>query len=76
MADVSALEMDALWEEFRGVVNMTSNELGAWLTASDAGERDEAPPDRAGAERGRQVLAILRKRRADLTDEDVEVMRE
>ncbi|PJE99566.1 hypothetical protein CUT44_03385 [Streptomyces carminius] len=76
MADISAPEPDALWDEFHSVVNMTSNELEAWLRTSGAGERGEELPERAGPERGRQVLAVLRKRRTDLDDTDVEVMRE
>ncbi|CAL9563415.1 MULTISPECIES: DUF3140 domain-containing protein [Streptomyces] len=76
MADISELELDALWDEFHAVVNMTSNELEAWLRTSVAGERAEELPEQAGSERGRQVLAILRKRRTDLTDDDVAVMRE
>ncbi|HEX5568179.1 MAG TPA: DUF3140 domain-containing protein [Streptomyces sp.] len=76
MADIPALELDALWDGFHGVVNMTSNELAAWLRTSEAGERAEELPDAAGTELGQQVLAILRKRRVDLTDEDVAVMRE
>jgi hypothetical protein len=66
-ADISTLELDALWDEFHEVVNMTSMELSAWLGAL---------PDDASAERGRQVLAILHKRRMDLTDQDVRTMYE
>jgi hypothetical protein len=66
MADIEALELDALWEEFQGVVNVTSLELGQWLsTAAAPGEEQET---------GEQVLAILRKRRSELTDEDIRVM--
>ncbi|MGW2697662.1 DUF3140 domain-containing protein [Streptomyces sp. NPDC001296] len=71
-----ALEMDALWAEFHRVVNMTSQELVAWLRVRDAGEDTEPLPERAGPPTGRHVLAILQKRRTDLTDDDVEVMRE
>ncbi|BFO19279.1 DUF3140 domain-containing protein [Streptomyces sp. KM77-8] len=71
-----ALEMDALWDEFHRVVNMTSAELAAWLRVSDAGETAEALPDRAGDETGQHVLAILQKRRTDLTDDDLRVMEE
>jgi hypothetical protein len=67
-ADISVLELDALWAEFRHAVNMTSMELAAWLAAL---------PERSdGAERGEQVLAILHKRRTDLTDDDVRTMYE
>ncbi|GAA2283321.1 hypothetical protein GCM10010145_64640 [Streptomyces ruber] len=73
MAD--ALELDALWNDFHRVVNMPSPELADWLRVHDAGEDVEPLPDRAGGEIGRQVLAILQKRRMDLTDHDVDVMR-
>ncbi len=64
-ADITALELDALWEEFHSVVNMTSMELSAWLSAL---------PDGADPHGGERVLAILHKRRIDLTDEDVTTM--
>ncbi|MEU6464330.1 DUF3140 domain-containing protein [Streptomyces sp. NPDC046976] len=72
MAD--ALETEALWEDFHRVVNMTSAELAAWLRVRDADERTEPLPDEAGSATGRHVLAILQKRRTDLTDDDVRVM--
>jgi hypothetical protein len=74
MAD--ALELDTLWEDFHRVVNMTSAELAAWLRVSDAGEAAEPLPDRAGSSAGQHVLAILQKRRTDLTEADLGVMRD
>jgi hypothetical protein len=71
-----ALELDALWEDFHRVVNMTSQELAAWLRVSDAAEDAEPLPEHAGSPTGQHVLAILQKRRTDLTDDDVEVMYE
>ncbi len=65
---------DELWEDFHRVVNMTSRELRDWLAVQGAGEETEALPDQAGPELGHRVLAILGKRRADLTPDDVEVM--
>lgn len=76
MADIPQVELDALWEEFHGAVNMTSEELRAWLMTSSAQENAEEVPEHAGAEKGRHVLAILTKRRMDLTDDDVRVMYE
>ena len=70
-----ALEMDALWEDFHRVVNMTSQELAAWLRVRDADEETEPLPEDAGTPTGQHVLAILQKRRTDLTDDDVRVMR-
>jgi hypothetical protein len=71
MADVD----DELWDEFHRVVNMTSRELSEWLRTRDAGEETEALPDQAGTPTGQQVLAILGKRRQDLTPHDTDVMR-
>lgn len=66
---------DALWDDFHRVVNMTSRELADWLRTRDAGTETETVPDRAGTPTGREVLAILGKRRGDLTGEDERVMR-
>jgi hypothetical protein len=65
---------DTLWNEFHTVVNMTSRELADWLRTRDAGEEAEEVPDRAGTPTGREVLAVLGKRRGDLTGEDERVM--
>ncbi len=66
---------DELWDEFHRVVNMTSRELSEWLRTSSAGTDDEPLPDQAGSPTGQQVLRILGKRRTDLQDEDLRVMR-
>ncbi|MFI0512151.1 hypothetical protein RKD19_001308 [Streptomyces canus] len=71
-----ALELDALWEDFHRAVNMTSQELAAWLRVSDADESAEPLPEHAGEPIGQHVLAILQKRRVDLSDEDIDVMYE
>ena len=71
-----ALELDALWDDFHRAVNMTSQELAAWLRVSDADENTEPLPDQAGSPTGQHVLAILQKRRTDLTDDDIRVMYE
>lgn len=66
---------DDLWDEFHRVVNMTSRELRDWLATRDAGEETEALPDQAGTPTGQHVLAILGKRRTDVTADDERVMR-
>lgn len=73
MAD--AIEVEALWEDFHRVVNMTSVELAAWLKVRDAAEDTEPLPEEAGSPTGQHVLAILQKRRTDLTEDDLRVMR-
>lgn len=72
---------DTLWDEFHRVVNMTSHELEEWLRTRSADEDSETVPDQAGTDQagtptGQEVLRVLRKRRTDLTTEDVKVMRE
>ena len=66
---------DELWNDFHRVVNMTSRELSDWLATRDAQEDSENLPDQTGTPTGRHVLAILGKRRTDLTADDVRVMR-
>ena len=66
---------DELWDEFHRVVNMTSRELGDWLRTRSAGEDAEEVPDHAGTPTGQEVLAILGKRRRDVTPQDEHVMR-
>ncbi|HZX38078.1 MAG TPA: DUF3140 domain-containing protein [Streptomyces sp.] len=76
MADIDILELDALWAEFHRVVNMTSQELSAWLTAYEADESAQPLPEHDGSPTGLHVLGILHKRRADLTNDDISVMYE
>lgn len=66
---------DELWDEFHRVVNMTSRELEDWLRVQAADEEFEQLPDQAGTPTGREVLAVLGKRRGDLTDADERAMR-
>ncbi len=66
---------DELWNDFHRVVNMNSRELQTWLETRDSGPETEALPDEAGSDTGRHVLAILRKRRTDLSADDERVMR-
>lgn len=68
-------ETEALWDEFHRVVNMSSRELSEWLRTRAAAQEDEDYPDQAGSEFSRNVLAILGKRKTDLIDDDVDVMR-
>ncbi len=65
---------DTLWDDFHRVVNMTSHELEEWLRTRSADEDSETVPDQAGTPTGQDVLRVLRKRRTDLTTEDVKVM--
>ena len=67
------VEVDIAWESFHEVINMTSEELGAWLRT---GAQDEFPagPGLMLPELGQQVIELLRKRKVDLTQHDADVM--
>jgi hypothetical protein len=70
-------EVEVLWEDFHAEVNVPSEQLRQWLLTRGSGETAFGPdPDLNLPEPGRQILAVLRKRKVDLTPEDVEVMRD
>jgi hypothetical protein len=72
MAPDISPEVDALWQRFHTVVNMTSRELADWLGV----EPDLSPqPGQAGpSPLGLAVLDVLGKRRSDVTPRDLETM--
>ena len=65
---------DELWQEFHDVVNMTSRELSDWLRTEATGEDGRATEGLPELEVGESVVAILAKRRTDLTGDDVDTM--
>jgi hypothetical protein len=71
------IDVETLWNEFHRLVNITSDELRKYLL-TDASREDGFPPDPDLGidELGRGVLHVLGKRKVDLTQEDVEVMRQ
>ena len=69
-------DTDRLWHDFHDLVNVTSAQLQAWLMTAQANE-DGAVDDVSrpvGDGPGRQVVAILAKRKVDLTDDDIQAM--
>lgn len=70
-------DAELLWDEFHQVVNMTSEELRAWLLTAASGE-EALPADPHGGvpELGLRVVELLRKRKTDLTEADTETMRQ
>ena len=67
---------DELWQEFHDVVNMTSRELADWLRTESSGEVTSEDAVLPELEVGEQVVAILGKRRTDLTPDDVDTMQQ
>lgn len=70
-------EVEQLWRDFHSCVNMTSEQLRAWLLTQGSGQDAFTDrPDLDIPEPGCGVLAVLGKRKVDLTREDLETMRE
>jgi hypothetical protein len=64
-----------VWDSFHRAVNMTSEELRAWLLTEASGqEAFPDSPDLGLPDLGRKVVALLGKRKVDLTEEDADVM--
>ncbi|HWG00994.1 MAG TPA: DUF3140 domain-containing protein [Trebonia sp.] len=75
MDDSVPLDVETVWDSFHQVVNMTSEELRAWLLAEDSGEEPSRPAAGSGLpELGLKVVDILHKRKVDLTAADADVM--
>src|SRR6266568_2676748 len=70
-------EVAEVWEDFHALVNMSSPELRDWLLNTPDGVDTYAPePDIDVHALGLQVLQVLEKRRTDLTQSDIDLMRE
>jgi Protein of unknown function (DUF3140) len=66
-----------VWEEFHALVNMSSPELRDWLlNTPDGVDTYASEPDQDVPALGLRVLQVLEKRRTDLTDSDLDLMRE
>ena len=70
-------EFVVLWEDFHELVNMSSPELRDWLLNTPEGVDTYAPePDVDIHELGLRVMQVLEKRRTDVNDADMDLMRE
>ena len=69
-------DVEVLWQEFHELVNVTSAQLQAWLMTAAADEQGAVDDvsGTVGEDPGRQVAAILAKRKVDLTDHDIQAM--
>ena len=72
------LDRDAIWTEFSAAVNMTPAALDTWLATEDSrsvGWTHEGETEAVGHQEGRRIVAIKRKKKSDLSDEDYAHMR-
>ncbi|MCX3291680.1 DUF3140 domain-containing protein [Streptomyces sp. NEAU-H22] len=70
-------ELEETWNDFRELVNMTPADLEKWLESDDsrsAGQHQDGG-ESTGHASGRRIVAILRARKGDLTDDDYRHMR-
>ena len=65
------------YDEFDHAVNMTASELKKWLDTDQAKEvgQKSGGGESTGHESGRHIVAILEKKKADLTEDDLAHMR-
>jgi hypothetical protein len=70
-------ELQDVWEDWKVTVNMTAREIENWLETDESkavGER-KFGAESTGHESGRKIAKILRKRKDDLNEDDIEHMR-
>ena len=69
---------DATRREFGEVVTMTAGELETWLATDESqsvGEDPDGSGESTGHASGRRIVELLRRRKGDLTDDDLAHMR-
>ena len=66
------------YREFSDAVNLTAQQLSSWLDSDEAqevGQKKQGQDESTGHESGRRIIAILAKRKAELTEDDYAHMR-
>jgi hypothetical protein len=66
-----------VWEEFRDTVNMTASQLEKWLKTDKSKEVGQKSGDEesTGHASGRRIIAILKSKKSELTEDDYAHMR-
>ncbi|MEU9230162.1 DUF3140 domain-containing protein [Streptomyces massasporeus] len=70
-------EREETWNDFRELVNMAPADLEKWLESDDsqnAGQHQDGG-ESTGHASGRRIVAILRAKKGDLSDDDYRHMR-
>ncbi|MFE6286270.1 DUF3140 domain-containing protein [Streptomyces sp. NPDC057877] len=74
---MTADDRDSTWDDFRELVNMKPSDLEKWLQTDDsqaAGQHTDGG-ESTGHASGRRIVAILRAKKGDLSDDDYAHMR-
>lgn len=72
------MEREAVYRNFREAVNLSPEELEAWLATPESravGEKKDGAGESVGHASGRRIVALLRADPAGLGDEDYRHMR-
>ncbi|WP_308517699.1 DUF3140 domain-containing protein [Sphingomonas flavescens] len=78
---MATIDRDKVRKDFGEAVNMTPAEIEKWLDTKDSravgwkGEHGDGEGESVGHASGRKIIAIKRKKVADLTDGDYDHMR-
>ena len=78
---MAEIDRDKVRKDFDEAVNMSASELKKWLATKESksvgrkGEDGKGSGESVGHASGRQIVAILRKAKADLTADDFAHMR-
>jgi hypothetical protein len=72
--------LDDIWDDWSDAVNMTRGEIEKWLDTDESKEvgdksgSADGDGESTGHKSGRRIVEILDKKKADITDSDVEWM--
>ena len=69
---------DTVRREFQEAVNMSAAELEQWLDTDEAqsvGQKQGGSGESTGHAEGRRIVELLRRKKGDLTDDDLAHMR-
>ncbi len=71
-------ERKQIRDDFHDAVTMTASEIERWLESDDSrevGQKHDGDDESTGHASGRRIVSILRKKQAELTDDDYSHMR-
>ena len=74
---MAAIDADSVRGDFSDAVNMTASELEDWLATDESKEvgQKDGGGESTGHAMGRHIVELLRTKKDDLTDTDLERMR-
>jgi len=70
--------VDEVWKDFHEAVNMTASQIDKWLETDESksvGQKSSDGAESVGHHSGRKIVAILGKKKPDLSHGDIDWMR-